>query len=376
MIYLFTGAPGASKTLNAIKFITETFKDRNVYAYNVRGLKNGWNVLTKDEALTWHELPEGSVIFLDECQEIFPPRRNGSDVPEYVSNLNTHRHKGIDIVLVTQHPMLIDGAVRRVVNEHRHLTRSFGMNYAKQALWSECVSDPAGKSELSSAVITRVPFDKKYFSAYTSAEMHTAKRRIPKPVFVLLFFLVLAGGLIYSFFDRIDDKKKPVVATNEPQLHALNTAGEVQPKQSGESWIDQQTPRIEGMPWTAPKYDELRKPVAWPRPQCVIFRRQCRCYSQQATLMPDVPTDFCLSVVKHGYFDETKPDAMASAYDTQPTPAPEPQARHAGAAGRAVLLGSASGSRSTGLVMRSPAHVVPDMSRAKGQRFDDALYFE
>jgi len=72
-------------------------------------------------------------------------------------------------------------------------------------------------------------------------------------------------------------------------------------------------PRIEGMPETAPAYDELRRPQDFPRPSCLRRKKRCECYSQQGTLMRDYPRELCLANVKHGYFDPTRPRASAVA---------------------------------------------------------------
>ena len=56
----------------------------------------------------------------------FRPRSSGSPVPDYVSELETHRHKGYDLFLITQHPMLIDGNVRKLTGKHYHVKRFLG----------------------------------------------------------------------------------------------------------------------------------------------------------------------------------------------------------------------------------------------------------
>ena len=60
MLYLFTGSPGSSKTINIIKLICENeqFKNRPVYYYNVKevtlkykdeeGIEHPWHELTID----------------------------------------------------------------------------------------------------------------------------------------------------------------------------------------------------------------------------------------------------------------------------------------------------------------------------------------
>ena len=58
MIYLFTGAPGSSKTLNVIKTISEdsTFKGRDVYYHRIKELKLPWISLDENEVKEWDTL--------------------------------------------------------------------------------------------------------------------------------------------------------------------------------------------------------------------------------------------------------------------------------------------------------------------------------
>lgn len=66
--------------------------------------------------------------------------------------------------------------------------------------------------------------------------------------------------------------------------------------------------RIDGLPHTAPIYDDLNKPIQRPMPNCIASIRtgDCNCFTQQATKM-SVPFDLCHSIVKNGFFDPAKP---------------------------------------------------------------------
>ena len=49
-------------------------------------------------------------------------------------------------------------------------------------------------------------------------------------------------------------------------------------------WLVQQEPRVHGLAFRAPAYDEVTKPVVAPYPAtCICSSTQCRCYSQQGT---------------------------------------------------------------------------------------------
>ena len=64
------------------------------------------------------------------------------------------------------------------------------------------------------------------------------------------------------------------------------------------------TPRLPDFAFTAPIYDEIRTPKAYPRPMCVYWVESdsCLCYSQQMSRM-DIEQSTCKNIVKYGYFD-------------------------------------------------------------------------
>jgi zona occludens toxin len=126
----------------------------------------------------WDEMPDGSLVIIDEAQGFFPPRSSQSAPPPHVPWLNTHRHKGFDIWVTTQHPKLIDGGVRALVGKHRHYRRLFGGSKAAVYEFDGCNDSLA---RLGSAVISYWPYPKKVFKWYKSAELYTRQKfKLPK----------------------------------------------------------------------------------------------------------------------------------------------------------------------------------------------------
>ena len=328
MIYLFTGAIGASKTLNAIKFVCEQtqFKNRPVYYFNIRELNLPWNSLDSiDQVKTWFDLPEGSVIFLDECQDIFPPRKVGAAVPTHVSKMNTSRHGGYDFILVTQHPRLIDTAVRQLVNQHIHIERRFGQNRAHHYRWEKTVSDVDDYHKRKEALHTKVALDKKYFGVYKSAEQHTVKNSVPrlKLAGVAIGLLSIFGFLFFGVSHVIGPGKtspEPIAdstssssfSDNPSPFRALSPS-----RRSGDVDLSDPLsfkPVDPSLPWTAPAYAQNLKINDYPRPQCYYLHTSnvCRCFTQQATPLQISMSD-CLNIVHHGYFDPfRKPESSSS----------------------------------------------------------------
>lgn len=138
----------------------------------------------------WHEWAEpGAVIVFDEVQEVWRPRGLGVKTPPAIAALETHRHKGVDIVLITQHPMLVDPNIRRLVNRHLHLrrlTKTIAMVYE----WDHCENPGQTRSALTSR-LWRHP--KAAYELYKSAQLHTKPTaRLPR---ALLGLLAALGAL-------------------------------------------------------------------------------------------------------------------------------------------------------------------------------------
>ncbi len=323
MIYLFTGAPGSSKTLNVIKTISEdkTFKDRNIYYHRIKELKLPWISLDEEEVKNWDTLPDGSVLVVDEAQYLIPVRDPRKPVPEWVLKMSEHRHKGYDLIFMTQSPNLLDAGFRRFVGRHTHIERIFGLESAKWLTWEKCVTDVDDHFKRKEAVIKRVGFDKKYYGSYKSAEVHTHKRKIPAKVFIPFIALVFLIGLIAHFVNswggRLDAESLPdaVTAPVEKLAGVIRTDNKASPAAhlSTEDYIKAHTPRLPDVPWSAPVYDALTVPKTFPRPQCIRFNRGydnpplCKCYTQQATPL-EISDKACNRYVDNGYFNHTKPD--------------------------------------------------------------------
>ena len=315
MLYLITGEPGASKTLNTIKYICEdeSFQNRPIYYHGIKELTLDWNEIDESGVQQWFDLPEGSVILIDEAQYHFKPRRAGSELPKAVLEMSTHRHRGIDIFLITQHPTLIDAGARKFVNRHYHYERPFQTRHPRRIEFQQVANDPRDYHARLEGVTVNVKLDKKYFGVYKSAEIHTHKQRIPKKVWMVgLMILLFIAGLLHfgnrmtSRFQEPDEVNTNV--DNEQSMVEKITSPRTllsgQPKSL--SYEDQWKPRTAGLPHTAPIYDKLNEPKVRPMPNCIVWgKSDCVCYTQQATRM-DVPFDMCHSIVSRGLFDPAR----------------------------------------------------------------------
>lgn len=311
MIYFITGATGAGKTLYALTFVQEKFKGRRIVQNGVNGLKLDWETL--EDVKDWHKQPEGTVIVIDEAWRHFPARTNGSAVPEHIGAFATHRHLGIDIVLITQHPTQIDIFIRKLIespNVHFHVRRTFGLNQAVVHEFPQLRANPETSCKDSTRHVFKYP--KTTMALYESSSMHTGQRRIPHRLYFLAASPILLGALLWIAYSSIMNSAN--ADTKTEQAHQVD--GQLQKTlfAAPESKADKQVatlesyvPRIEGVLSSAPRYDSVNIPAQAPKPSmCVMSATKCQCYTIQATRYP-ASDKLCRQIATNGYFDDTLP---------------------------------------------------------------------
>jgi|GEM_PF-5932950 len=213
---LKTGVPGSGKTLTAVDELRALLRGdpgskgdalRPVFVHGIPDLAlpvvplpvfapvsshRGDRVQLRNALeVDWAVVPDGALVVIDEAQHIFPVRGAGAVVPGYVAWLNTHRHRGIDIVLMTQHPRLIDAAVRKLIGKHQHYRRLWGGSRHVCYEWDYCSEALSGMDQASKSVRE---FPRRAFSAYKSAEIHT-KQSFRKPLWLAVPVLAVIGGI-------------------------------------------------------------------------------------------------------------------------------------------------------------------------------------
>ena len=313
MIHLITGLPGAGKTLFALGYVRQLAAGRLCYYSGISDLnqeKLAWEEI--EDPRDWWKMPAGSVVVVDEAQRIFRPRGNGAAVPEFVSKLETHRHEGIDLVFITQHPMLIENNVRRLAGRHLHLVRQFGLQRSTVHEWME-VNTNCDKSRANS-VRKVFSFPKQDYALYKSAEVHTHKARVPKRVYFLVLGPLLIFALAYGAMRVLWGMTEPEAVTKGKDavklpagLHSINYGGQasnVVKAKTASEFIAERVPVFPGFPHTAPVYHQIPAPKIAPIPvACIVSKSKgCICYTQQGTKIVDMDQEVCASIVANGYF--------------------------------------------------------------------------
>lgn len=306
MLFMITGLPGAGKSLYTIHRVTTDpqLKGREVFYFGIPELQLPWIKL--DDAKKWFEVPEGSVVVIDEAQKIFPLRSAGSHVPQHVAEFETHRHRGIDVVLVTQDASLVDAHVRKLTERHFVLKRPFGLDYAK-VLEFHGIGDANNAAEVKQALETRFTHPKELYGKYKSATIHAVKKRLPLKALLLpvgFLAILLIGYMVYnrmfgpnstSAKAAIEKKKEEKKDKgSDPQNRGASSGAKAGtlPK-SLPAYIEEFTPRTPDLPASAPIYDPLVAQVKdFPQVAgCVSNKGKCWCYTQQGTrlnLRPDI----------------------------------------------------------------------------------------
>ncbi|WP_284335837.1 zonular occludens toxin domain-containing protein [Comamonas sp. NoAH] len=232
MITLITGTPGAGKTLYTISDIikkligtqvvelddneNEIIHDRVIFT-NINGLKLEHELIDgrADGGLNnWQEWAQpGAQIIFDEVQKVWPIRPNGSKVPDYIQALDTHRHMGVDFVLMTQTINNMDRHLQGLVGRHLHIRRIGNLPFAIIYEWDHC-----SRSLMYSKAFSKKAwfYNKRDFKLYKSARVHTKVERKP-PTLIYLFLASLLGlfwlaPLAWSKFSAVFDPEQVEIA--------------------------------------------------------------------------------------------------------------------------------------------------------------------
>lgn len=307
MITLITGINGSGKGVFGLDTIIKKANDENrqVYYHGIPDCKvPGWIEL--DDPKQWMSLPPNSIFVQDEAQEIYPPMSSSVIAPPHIMKLGRHRQEfGLDMYFMTPHPMGVHSMLRRGAGQHFHLVRKWGREESVVHEFQQAREnvDKNRKDSLTKSY----KFNKSIFGLYASAPAHTMKSRTPLRVVMMWCLPIPIIVLAYFAYHQYGKAK------------TLNTVSDVQPLLGSNltslpqtlpvDWFKQQTPRVAELPQTAPKYDELTKPVNVPFPAaCVASTRKCVCVTNQGTKF-NTSDLICRQIVKDGFFkdfDDTK----------------------------------------------------------------------
>lgn len=205
---------------------------RTIYT-NIKALKIEYTRSLKDLLddggnVDWRKAPDGSIIVIDEIQNIKPFSDEKSQMP-IIKDLTEHRHRGFDFYVITQFPSLLNRVVKWLVGVHYHLTVPYGMT-TKVYQHGSCKDRP---DTTSSKLMCETKFNfnppDRIFKLYKSTTINTHQKRLPyKQLSMFAIFIFGALGIfIYGFngtsnSSLVNHDKKVTVATKNTDKQQQN----------------------------------------------------------------------------------------------------------------------------------------------------------
>ena len=349
-IELITGLPGCGKSLGLIERmmqLREREPERPVYVHGIPELRPGTAVeITAEQVMAWRDFPPSSIVIVDECQDIFPARRQG-DPPLFIKDLSRHRHAGIDFVFSTQNPSYVDAYVRGLVGKHVHQIRKFGGPVVDRFTWPDCVTSLTSKAERKRALRSKWKFPSKYFEYYKSADAHTIKKRVPWKVYAMWAMVVaVVLGAVAAVVMLERTRSSSLASASGGAVPAVAGASGAAASKGGPAvmyataadYAHAFLPRVADQPWSAPAYDgQAVKSV--PDLMCITYEapvngaKVCQCYTEQATRY-HIPPAECFRAAAEGVYNPHRPPLAGDESASRGGGSAEGGARHVDAAGR------------------------------------------
>lgn len=317
-IRLYTGLPGAGKSLSLVQMLAEMHKrqpGRPVFAFGIDGLRPG--LAQPCDPRKWEDLPDGSIVVVDEAQKVWPSRRAG-DPPDDVRAFSEHRHRGFDFLLATQNPKFIDSYLRGLVEEHTHVVRRWGGRTVDRYVWQEGQEDVKSRTVRAAGQRQRWKYPKECYALYKSSTMHTVKRRLPWQYWLMIGAAVVAVPVVWYAVHRVvglrhmasDSGVAPAAVSASAGRPSFSVGGEKVRWATPAEYVKDHLPRVANQPWSAPIYDQ-QAIVSRPDLLCVEYHRVvdgvdqqlCSCYTEQVTPYDLHSLAECRRYARHGVYN-------------------------------------------------------------------------
>lgn len=264
-----------------------------------------------DNPLEVHHLPAGSVIFIDEVQNIWPPRGGSTKPTEALKWMTKSRHGGSDLVFVSQDFRDVDQIIRRRIQAHIHL-EFIGGDALHRYEHIEGIETPA---DLAKAEKKKIRRDSNFYGVYLSAIKHTQKPKLDPQIkkgltmlgFVVVGLSVCAYGFYYFYSNSVVQASDITTIDDLETAHSSVSGGTIpnssMPGQTSENYITRLLPSEESLPFSAPAYSRLTSEAfQYPELTCVVNYSSCSCFTQQMTRYA-IDDNHCENIARYGYFD-------------------------------------------------------------------------
>lgn len=330
-IILITGTPGSGKTLYAMSKIQEALKTGRPVFTNIEDCKlEGVQPIPKNNnnEEDWTLTPSGdlssekfgSLIVYDEAQKNdFFCYKKGEKLSNHhiIKDMETHRHKAYDIILITQSPKFLHLHFLELVSEHYHVIRRFNRNQAEIHLYRKAEYNVGSKASFERSEDSFAwNYDKKLFDKYKSTVAVTNKdfrfsSKMKKSFYIIGGILLL---MIYFLFKDTTllqtavgiEQEKKIVSGDKTVSSSNNISSEKVEKKSVQELsseneelksklaeIEKQLVSIKQTQFeynveqpfnmnVAYQYEIVEKPRIV---GCILENKKCSCYTQQATVI-------------------------------------------------------------------------------------------
>lgn len=159
----------------------------------------------------WLWCQPGDLIVVDEAQFLAPRGTLGKKPVYWIQALEIHRHYGVDFIIITQHPQLIDTTIRNLVGLHRHVRAVMGSPMCMTYTWDHASNPERAQLANKKAWMRRA----KHYRLFHSSVAHVKPPNSGRAVLFIIPALLLTFWLGLAQFSKrftADSVAAPVVA--------------------------------------------------------------------------------------------------------------------------------------------------------------------
>lgn len=162
----------------------------------------------------WLWCKPGDLVVIDEAQFVMPRGTLGRKPPYWLQAMEIHRHYGVDFIIITQHPQLIDTTVRALVGLHRHVRSVMGSAVCMVYTWDHASNPERFTNATKSQFIRRKAHYKLFHSAAAHVKPPSSGRSI---VYIVPMLLAFLGYKAWAFVDgKKPDSQAQQLAAGKP----------------------------------------------------------------------------------------------------------------------------------------------------------------
>lgn len=315
-ITFVTGYQGHGKTLFALAELARCEREEGatIYQMNVNEPDESRFPMLPIPLSEWMTLPPNTVVLVDEAhKDNAIPQRMKESPPAWLKEMAEARKRGIRFIFCTQAGEDVDVFIRRRCARHIHVERKGGMGgamlYDSPRFFD--VTNPGARADTTKKP---VKYPTEIFGAYSSAQEHFIKRKIPLKVWagVALLALCLPAAIVYAVSSGSSLASEPVKAPASAQASAPKREAFGMGSERSRTWatadefIAAHTPMVAGVPWSAPVFAG-RSVRTEPEILCVLSEnpdetQRCSCYTEQVTRL-SVPDAVCFEFALNGAYN-------------------------------------------------------------------------